>query len=312
MKQIISILAVAFLSTAFNFSAEAQVMDRLKKKAKEAAERKAEEKVTEQVQLAAERMVEKSWNSIFGVIEDSVSGKKLPFSMNSKVKTEDVYNFNTIVTMEIETIKKEGSSDPPAFMDMHFNDHEMYTGTKFSSEEMNDKDEELFIIFDFKNSAMLMLMDNKEDKFSFTYNWEEDLTDVQNSEAQEVGAEESEPVGAQEYYGYSKIGNKKILGYDCEGYRSETDHQIIEMWMSRNADFGTQNLFKANANTKQMKGKVPENYPRGMIMEMVAEDLQTGEKTTMKVTGIEKNARVKFAMADYPTMSFKSKAGESQ
>lgn len=311
MKYIISVLAVAFLSTAFHFTAEAQIMDRLKKKATDAAERKAEEKVAEQVQLAAERMVEKSWNSIFGEMsEDSLSGKKLPFTMKSNVKTEDIYSFSTITTMEIETIRKDGSADPPIIMDMHFNENEMYTGTKISSEEMDNKDDELFIIYDFNNSAMLMLMGNEQDKFSFAYGWEEDLDNIQTAEAE--AAEEPDWETVNEWHGYSKIGSKKILGYDCDGYRSENDNQIVEIWMSRDADFGMHNLFKANANTKQMKGKIPEDYPSGMIMEMISEDLQNGEKTTMKVTDIDKNARVNYAMADYPTMSFNSKAGKNQ
>ncbi len=227
--------------------------------------------------------------------------------MNSNVKKEDVYNFNTITTMEIETVKKDGSSDPPVIMDMHFNENEMYTGTKFSSEEMKNKDEELFIIYDFNNLAMLMLMGDKQDKFSFAYNWEEglDTAEVQDSEEQDWDE-------IQEHHGYSKIGSKNILGYNCDGYRSEDENQIIEIWVSRDADFGMHNLFKANANAKQMKGKIPGDYPSGMIMEMVAEDLQNGDKTKMTVTGIEKDARVSYAMNDYPTMSFGSKASENQ
>jgi len=42
-------------------------------------------------------------------------------------------------------------------------------------------------------------------------------------------------------------------------------------------------------------------------MEMVQEDLNSGEKTTMRVTDINRNASVTYTMSDYPPMSFGSR-----
>ncbi|GAA5523264.1 DUF4412 domain-containing protein [Aliifodinibius salicampi] len=304
MKYLIVLLCGVLMSLTFSIDAEAQLLNRLKKKAQQAAEDKAEQKITERVERASEEMVERSWNSVFGEMsQDSTSGLRLPFTMNSNVTTEDEYHFDTITTMEIKTTGKNGESDPSVIMDMHFNENEMYTGTKFKSEEMSKEDGDLFIIYDFKNSAMLMLMSNNKDQFSFAYDWKEAL---EHTEQDIDEQEETDWDEVDEWQGYTKIGTKTILGYNCDGYRSETENENIEVWVSRDADFGMNNLFSANANAKQLKGKIPENYPHGMLMEMNTKDLKSGDITTMKVTDIKKDTRVNYVMSDYPTMSLGS------
>jgi hypothetical protein len=304
IKFVTALLLTSLLSGAFALDANAQLLDRLKRKAKEAAERKAEEKITQEIQKKAEQMVEKSWNSIFGeVVTDSNSASyNLPFKFNSNVTTEDVYHFDNITTMEMETVKKDGTSDPPLIMEMHFNQNEMYSGTKFLSEDLKKENGELFIIYDFKNSAMLMLMSDDKDKFSFAYGWEPVVDSVGMVEGDQT-AEEVNWDEADEWQGYSKIGSKDILGYTCDGYRSQGEKGIMEVWVSRDKTFGKNDVLKANANTKQLKGKIPEYHPFGMIMEMKSEDLESGEITTMKVTDVKQNARVQYTMTDYPTLS---------
>lgn len=310
MKYVIALLTAGLISITFTVDAEAQILNRLKKKAQDAAEQKAEEKISERIERAAEQMVERSWNSIFGEMpEDSSSGMRLPFTMGSDVTTEDEYSFDTITTMEVETIRENGEADPPLIMDMHFSENEMYTGTKFESEEMKEEEGDVFIIYDFRNSAMLMLMENEEDKFSFAYDWKQTLDKM---ETDSTDQEETDWDNTEEWQGYEKIGTKEILGYSCDGYRSETENENIEIWISRDEDFGMNNLFRANANTKQLKDKIPEDYPQGMMMEMSTEDLQNGDITTMKVIDIKKNAQVKYAMSDYPTMSLVAKTEQGE
>src|SRR5690625_2452200 len=191
-------------------------------------------------------------------------------------------------------------------MDMYFNENEMYTGSRFSSEEMNREDDSLFIIYDFTNSAMLMLMENEEEKFSFGYEWKQALEQAEDS----AGTEKMEEINwdeVEEWEDYTKIGSKNIQGYECDGYRSENSDGIVEVWVTRDESCGMNNMFKANGNTKQMRVKIPENYLCGMLMEMTSEDRNSGDKTIMKITDINKDARVSYAMSDYPTMSLGAK-----
>lgn len=304
MRYTITILATVFLAGLFTIDAEAQIMNRLKDRAKKAAADKAEEKVAEQV----EKAVERSWNAIFGeMITDSTNRNRIPFSISSNVKTEDTYQFNTITTMEIRTVNKDEEQEPPVIMNMHFNKDGEYTGTKFESEEMKQEDDDLFVIYDFKNSAMLMLMDNEDEKFSFAYDWQQSF---ESAEEDSLFDEEANWENVEEWQDYKRIGSKTIQGYQCDGYRSENDNEIVEVWVTRDAELGMNNLFKANANAKQMKGKIPEDYPYGMIMEMQMENLNNGEKTTMEVTDIDENANIRYAMDDYPAMSLGNKPSE--
>lgn len=305
MKYGIIMLAAALLSVTFTYEAEAQLLNRLKKKAREAAEKKAEEKLTEEIQKASEQMVERSWNSIFGDLSaDSTSGEPWPFQMSSDVTTEDTYRFDTSVTMEIATVRQDGTADPPALMELYFNKNEAYTGTKFRSEEINrDKDEgAVFLIYDLKNSAMLMLMESDNRKFSMAYDWAQASLLSEDSETGESVAWDE----VESWNGYTKIGSKSILGYNCDGYRSESDTETIELWVSRDADFGTYHLFKANNQSKNLKGSVPEEYPEGMIMEMISEQLDSGQTTTMKAVDISDKVGISYAMKDYPAMNFGS------
>lgn len=303
MRFLIGIIATLLL-TSLSLDAEAQLLNRLKKKAKQAAEQKAEEKIAEQLQRAAEQAVERSWNSIFGEWEADSSGKmRVPFSMNSNIETEDRYSFETITTMEMRARDKNGKEDPPVYVDMHFNDDDFYTGTKFHSQDMEKKEGDLFIIYDLKNKAMLMLIEDEDNKFSFGYEWDQYLIENDSLSQTESDWEEIE-----EWEGYEKIGSKDILGYSCDGYQSQTDEQTVEIWVSRDNDFGMTQLFKAQANAKQMRGKIPEDYPHGMVMEMHTENLKNGDKISMKIINIDKNANISYSMADYPTMSFGNKS----
>ncbi|MGD8428187.1 MAG: DUF4412 domain-containing protein [Balneolaceae bacterium] len=309
MKRILALSMVSVLLLSLPTGVEAQIWKKLKNKAKEAAEKKLEEKAAEALQKKAEQMVENYWDSIFGDIsQDSASGK-LPFTFNSNVKTEDNYHFDVVTTMEVETVKGNGESEPPATLLMHFNKNEMYTGTKFVSEDLKKENGDLFIIYDFKNEAMLMLMSSDDDKFSIAYDWKQavDLTnDSLIAKEEEVNWDE-----ANNWHGYSRIGQKNIAGYSCEGYQSQNDEIKTEIWVTRDEGYGMGNMFRANSNTKQLKGKLPEDYPYGMVMEMVSEDLESGDKTIMRVTDIQKNADVNYKMADYPALSLSQKMAEN-
>lgn len=51
-----------------------------------------------------------------------------------------------------------------------------------------------------------------------------------------------------------------------------------------------------------MKGRMPADYPQGMMLEMTSTNTGSGEKVMMRVTNIDTNAHVTYAMSDYPKM----------
>ena len=308
MKVLTAIIAMSLLSAGLVIDAEAQILNRLKKKAQQAAEQKMEEKMAEQVQKMAEDMVEQSWNSVFGDFSaDSIKGGP-SFLMNTNITTENAYTFDTITRMEIEKIPRDGSSEPPVIMEMYFNPDQQYTGSRFYNDEMKQKQGELFIIYDLKNSAMIMLMGHEKDKFSFAYDWKQAFT---IADSLQRTSEPTDADEAEKWQGYTKIGQKNILGYTCDGYRSETENETFEMWINREADFGMNNLFRAHTNAKQLRGQIPDEYPQGMIMEMTSEEIDSGDKTVMRVTDIRQDANENYRMADYPRMSLPAKTAQN-
>jgi len=306
MRELIAFLIFTLTALAFASTAEAQIFKRLKDRAKNAAEDKVEEKLSNEVEKAAERAVEKSWRSIFGEEFGSEGdGINVGFTMNSNAVTEEAYRFDAITTMEVETVHENGSSEGPMIMKMHFNDAEAYSGTKFSGEQIDESEGEMFMIYDLKNESMVMLMESEDEKFSFAYDWKqarklaEDFEDMESGESTDSNEEEME-----DWDNFEEIGTKTIAGLECRGYRAEDENSVMEYWVTEDEDLGIQKMLRINEQTKELKGNVPEDYPAGMLMEMIQEDLNSGEKTTMRVTDINRNASVSYTMSDYPAVSF--------
>lgn len=317
MRGLIAFLIFMLTSLAFASTADAQLFNRLKDRAKKAAEDKVEEKLSNEVEKAAERAVEKSWQSIFGEeFGQEGDGINVSFAMNSNAVTEEAYNFDVITTMEVQTVQENGNSDGPMIMEMHFNDDESYSGTKFSGDQMDEAEGSMFMIYDLKNESMVMLMENEDGKFSFAYDWkqarmlaedfEKTESDQEMDTAPEIETNSDDDEYADIQQNFEEIGTKTIAGLECKGYRSETEDSSIEYWVSEDEDVGIYKMLRVNEQTKHLKGNVPDNYPTGTLMEMVQENLNNGEKTTMRVTDINKNASVTYLMSEYPAMSFGS------
>ena len=308
MRGLIAFIIFMLSSLAFASTADAQLFNRLKDRAKKAAENKVEEKLSNEVEKAAERAVENSWQSIFGEeFGQEGDGVNVSFTMNSNAVTEEAYSFDVITTMEVQTVQKNGNTDGPMIMQMHFNDAKSYSGTKFSGEQMDESEGNMFMIYDLKNESMIMLMENEDGKFSFAYDWRqarmlaEDFEKMESDSNMTYDEEEIE-----EWENFEEIGTKTIAGLECRGYRSETEDSVIEYWVTEDEDLGIYKMLRVNEQTKHLKGNVPENYPSGMMMETLQEDLNSGEKTTMRVTDIDRNASVTYLMSDYPAMTFGS------
>jgi hypothetical protein len=283
------------------------IMDRIKKKAQDAVEKKAEDKVGQMMQ----KMVDNSFASMFG---DSASagangggggsGGGLPFSIGSNAKTEASYTFNVVETMEIESSKRAGKGDGKTVMMMHFNTSEPYTGTSIVSADGKKPEGLAFVVLDAKNQAMVMLMASDKSKFSIAYDWKDALKYAQST------ATPKDKVNwdtVKVWRSYTKIGSKTIAGFAADGYQMDSPDAKVEIWVSRDARLGVGNMFGANSGLKQMRGRLPADYPQGMMLEMTSTNNGSGDKVTMRVTNIDTNAHVTYAMADYPKMEMGKK-----
>ena len=292
------------------------LMDRLKKKAAESVEKKAEEKIAGKIDQITQRMVDNSFSAMFGdsagatastpggsgASGGSAGGSRggLPFSIGSNAKTESAYTFNVVTTMEVESSRR-GKSDGKAVMMMHFNTNEPYTGTSIVSADGKKLEGSAFVVLDAKNQAMVMMMASEKDnkKFSIAYAWKEaqKFAESANAPREQVNWDT-----VKVWRNYTRIGSKTIAGYAADGYRLESPEATTEIWVSRDKRLGLGNMFAANSGLKQMKGRLPAEYPQGMMLEMTNANTASGEMVTMRVTNIDTSARVSYAMSDYPKM----------
>jgi hypothetical protein len=300
MRTLLRISACVAILAAFSTPARAQgILDRIKKKATDAVTQKAEDKID----ALSQKMVDNSFAALFG---DSAGagagggkggsgGAGLPFSIGTNAKTESIYSFNVVTTMEIESSKQAGK----AVLTTLFNTSEPYVGMKIVSPDDKKANGTAFIVLDSKNQAMVMMMSTDTSKFSMAYGW---------SEAQKYAPPPSASTPKEQvnwdtvkvWRNYSRIGTKNIAGYAADGYRTESPDVNAEVWVSRDRTLGGGGMFGASSGLKQMKGRLPADYPQGMLLQMTSVNNKTGEKVSMTVTNIDTNAHVTYAMSDYP------------
>jgi hypothetical protein len=150
---------------------------------------------------------------------------------------------------------------------------------------------------------MVMLMASDKSKFSMAYGW----TDAQKyaatgGSASGTPAQQVNWDTVKVWKNYSRIGSKTIAGYSADGYRIETTDGNAEIWVSHDPRLNVGSMFAANSGLKQMKGRIPDDYPQGMLLQLTGVNTKNGETVTMTVTSIDTNASVTYNMADYPKM----------
>ena len=303
MRTLFRIGACAAFLTVVSTPARAQgIFDRIKKKAQDAVTQKAEDKVTGKIDEMAQKMVDNSFSSMFGDSAGaSAGGAKggrggLPFTIGSNAKTESSYSFNVVTTMEIESSRQKGKS----ILTSMYNTSEPYLGMKIVSPDDKKSKGTVFVVLDAKNQAMVMMMSSDTSKFSVAYGW---------SDAQKYAPASSSAPKEQVNWdtvkvwrNYTRIGTKTIAGYAADGYRMESADGTADVWVSHDRALGGGGMFGASSQLKQLRGRLPADYPQGMLMQVTGVNSKTGEKGSMTVTNIDTNAHVTIAMSEYPRL----------
>ena len=306
MRTLLRLGACAAILTSLATPARAQgIFDRIKKKAADAVTQKAEDKVNSKIDELSRKMVDNSFAAIFGDSAGTTTGgaagggagRGLPFSIGSNAKTESSYTFNVVTTMEIVSSKQNGK----AILTTLVNTREPYLGMKIVGPDDKKADGTAVIVLDSKNQAMVMLMSTDTSKFSMAYSWANALkyapppTAAADAPQHQVNWDT-----VKVWKSYTKIGTKTIAGYAADGYRMETTDGTAEVWVSHDPVLGGGGMFGAGSELKQLRGRLPADYPTGMLLQMTGVDNKTGEKVNMTVTNIDKNAHTTYAMSDYP------------
>ena len=287
----------------------AQILNKLKNKVQQAIERKIEQKVEEkvdrEVDKAAGKAVDNAWDSVFGVDSASYNGssidtaklKQLSSVFNqANVPTESQYSFDIKTTMEMKFIPTSGRFDPPTMLEMYFKQGTKYTGSSYKANASKNEDKTMFMIADYQNKALVVLMGDNEKKYRTVMSMDPALYNHSNQVEKQ-----QEPVdwnNVTEWRGYKKLGKRTIMGYSCDGYTITNEIGKSEVWVTRDEIFGMENFF--NAGNMGIKSKFPSEMPYGMLVEMHSEDLKTGDKSIMTLKEVKKGINQVFKMSDYP------------
>ncbi len=312
MKNVIYSFLIAMIITPF--SSHAQILNKLKNKVQQAIERKIEQKVEEKVERevdkAAGKAVDNAWEAVFGADSATYNGSSVDTAKlrqlsavfnQANIPTENQYSFEIKTTLEMKFIPKSGKLEPPTMLEMYFKQGATYTGSAYKADASKNQGENMFMIADYKNKALIILMSDKDQKYRTVMSMDPTLynqsTEVKN---------QSEPVdwnNVTEWRGYKKLGKRTIMGYSCDGYTITNEIGKSEVWVTRDELFGMENFF--NTGNMGMKSKFPSEMPYGMLVEMQSEDLKTGDKSIITLKEVKKGINQVIKVTDYPTLGQK-------
>jgi len=302
MKNVIYFFLIAItLAPVFG---NAQILNKLKNRVQQAIERKIEQKVEREVDKAAGKAVDNAWDAVFkadsatynGSSIDTAKLKQLSSVFNqANVPTEAQYSFDIKTTMEMKFIPKSGRLEPPTMLEMYFKQGTKYTGSTYKADPTKNQGEMMFMIADYQNRALVILMGENEKKYRTVMSMDPAIYNQSN----QVNPKEA-PVdwnNVTEWRGYKKLGKRTILGYSCDGYTITNEIGTSEVWITRDELFGMENIF--NAGNMGMKSKFPSEMPYGMLVEMQSEDLKTGDKSIFSLKEVKKGINQVYKMSDY-------------
>ena len=224
--------------------------------------------------------------------------------LTGNVDYESDYSFDAYIQMEVSNYKKNGNLDDQVLYDNYVNKTQADYAMVFT-----DGRDQSTIIFDTKNSAMLILSESDGEKTGFATTIDpEAMADWAEEYAEEEELEESDLTP----YNLKKTGKSKdILGYHCEEYLVEDEATEIRMWVSEK--LGKEMRKEWMKNQQTFGAMFMHAYAlNGMALEYNVLDKDNGKKTTMLVTKIDLNHQHSVSTGGYTVMSMRQKTQEEK
>jgi hypothetical protein len=307
MKNVIFFFFIAItLAPVFG---NAQILNKLKNKVQQAIERKIEQKVEEKVERevdkAAGKAVDNAWEAVFGADAATYNGSSIDTAKlrqlssvfnQANVPTESQYSFDIKTTLEMKFIPKSGKLEPPTMLEMYFKQGTKYTGSTYKADATKNQGEMMFMIADYQNKALIVLMGDNEKKYRTVMSMDPALFNLSNQV--ETQQENIDWNNVTEWRGYKKLGKRTIMGYSCDGYTITNEIGKSEVWITRDELFGMENF--SNSANMGVQSKFPKDMPYGMLVEMHSEDLKTGDKSIFSLKEVKKGINQVYKIIDYP------------
>ncbi|TFV97892.1 DUF4412 domain-containing protein [Algoriphagus kandeliae] len=273
----LKIIFSLFFLISIGFSANSQVLKKLKKAVEESVSKSTNEKSEEETNKMLEGMMG---------------------ALGEPADVEESYAFSGFMILEITSTNSRGKSEDPVRMKSFLSENPDFSGI-----EIQDPDQEemkTVLIMDLKNQATVLLMDDGERKSSMAIG--SDFDKIQE-QVDLNSTEESAP----DQIKITKTGNtKEILGFHCEEYEVEQPEGKGTYWVSQEAIKGF-SLFSPGSSP-MVSNKTMDRYqeifssmPKGSILEMHYLD-KDGSSADMKTIDLQTSSPSLFNLQEYPNV----------
>lgn len=236
------------------------------KKLKEKVEQKVEHRVTENISDKAAQEADKSLNKMW---ENSLKNSPIPLGANRVDISEvpETYNFSWEYQLNMKT--QDGNVE----MTYVLKEDAPYFGMTIPQAEG------MFMILDMSEKLSIMYFSSEENNFIMASK----IDDLTNSENETNPYENSE---------LKEIGTKNILGFDCQGYETETEEHQITFYVTQDAPISFANMYSDE------KSNIPKGWNAdwlkdgdALMMEMQMIDKKNPKQNvSMYCTGLDKKA----------------------
>lgn len=219
--------------------------------------------------------------------------------LTGNVDYEPTYDFDAYIQMEVSEFEKNGNLKEKMFYDSYISKEAVDYAMVFS-----DKKDKSTIIFDSKNSAMLILSESDGEFTGFAMGIDPETM----KEEMEGQTEES---GTDTYAPYKTGKKKTILGYSCDEYMVDDETSVAHMWVSEKLGEQVRREMLKNQQTFGTAFYYAA-YMNGMVMEYDLTEKENGDRTLMQVTKVDLNQSHSISTRKYTVMSMKTPPPESE
>lgn len=265
----LSITVFAFLLVAN--TANAQFLKKLKNKIEEKVENTVTENISNKAATEADKSLNKMWESNMNLGISKADYSEIP----------DSYNFSWKYNMTIET--KDGETE----IIYLFEEDADYLGTL-----INQDTGKMTMIFDPSKNLNSMFMENDDSKM------------VMASKIS-IDAEELEEMSQYDEMKITEIGNKKIAGYNCSGFRMENEEYIVISYITGETNLNFGSMFQNKGNPRIPKAVDAEwfkKYSDGLMLEMDVTDKKNKEGNMKMYCTSLVEEKIQIDKSDYNSM----------
>lgn len=248
----------------------AQFLKKLKQKVRQTVENTVTDNVAEKAAKETDKSLDNLWEGKMGNGLFPMGGEQIPYA-----EIPDSYDFDWEYLVKMETT--QGTIDATYYL----KNQASYFGTKI------EQAANMFMIMDAGNNFMLMFMSNKKNNVVMG-------TRMNEEELLEDGMATYKKAEIRE------IDSKKILGYSCQGYETETQDYLVTFYVTDKAPVSFNSIFSTK-NQKQVPPELVELMKKenGLMLEMHMRDKKNEKNNiSMFVTSLEKKS-MKINKADY-------------